>query len=357
MGRRLAALAAAAALLLSGCGWMDGSYVSVTPHQVGLSQGGDGNARSIGSYMELRSALISLIDEGSAKGLFSLTEYPRETVREDMERAIQYATGTYPVGAYAVESIDYDVGTGLGASAMSVDIVYRRSREELAEIRTVRWISGAQDAIADAMDECAEKLVLQISGYRDTDFTAFVREYGQLYPDRVMEIPSITARVYPERGDTRVVEILFFYMTDREELRAMREQVQPVFSSAALYVSGQASDQIKFSQLHAFLTERFDYQLEFSVTPSYSLLCQGVGDSRAFSQVYTAMCTRIGLKARSVRGTRGGEKHWWNLVNIDGAWYHVDLLGSWQFEPRTDAQMEGYEWDRADYPAADGTAE
>ena len=355
-GRGLIALLLAAVSLCS-CGWMDGSYVSVTPHQVGVSQTVDGDARSVSSYSELRSALVSLIDDGRTEGLFSLAEYPREDVLADMDRAVEYAMGTYPVGAYAVEAIDYDFGTGLGASAMSVDISYRHSREEIERIRTVRWTSGAEEAIADAMDECADVLVLQITGYQDADFAGIVREYAQLNPDLVMETPGVNVRVYQDRGNTRVLELTFYYRTDREALRAMREQVQPVFSSAALYVSGQAEDRTKFAQLHAFLTERFDYTLQASVTPAYSLLCQGVGDSQAFAQVYAAMCTRIGLEAVSVSGTKDGGSRWWNLVNIDGAWYHVDLLGSWQFQPLTDAEMTGYEWDRTAYPAAVGTAE
>ena len=350
MARRLGALILALALL-SGCGWMDGSYVSVTPHQVALSQAEEGNARPVSGYTQLRDALIGLVDEGSTKGLFSLAEYPRENVLADMEQAVAYVTGTYPVGTYAVESIDYNFGTGLGTNAMSVDISYRHSREEIEKIRTVRWISGAEDAIAEAMDECADKLVLQISGYRDTDFSNIVREYARLNPDRVMETPSVTARIWPYRGDTRVVELLFFYRTDREELRAMREQVQPVFSSAALYVSGQAEERTKFQQLHTFLTERFDYSVQYSVTPAYSLLCEGVGDSRAFSLVYATMCRRIGLEAMGISGTRDGEKHQWNLVKIDGAWYHLDLMASRQFLPLTDDEMTGYEWDRDAYPA------
>lgn len=354
MGRRLAALAAAV-LLLTGCSWMDGSYVSVTPHQVGQSQNVSGNARTVSSYAQLRGGLIALIDEGSAEGLFSLAEYPRGDAVADMERAIEYVTGTYSVGAYAVESIDYAFGTGLGASAISVDITYRHSREEIERIRTVRWISGAEEAVADALDACADSLVLQISGYQDADFSEIVRKYAQLYPDRVMEVPTVTARTYPDRGDTRVVELQFSYRTSQEELRSMQEQVQPVFSSAALYVSGQAEDRTKFNQLHTFLTERYDeYRLESSVTPAYSLLCQGVGDSSAFAHVYTAMCSRIGLEARSICGTRNGELHWWNLIRIDGTWYHLDLLGDRQFRPMTDAELTGYEWDRTQYPAAEG---
>ena len=353
MGRRMLALAAAGALLLSGCGWMDGSYVSVTPHRVGVSQSLEGDAREVDSYMELRNALIALVEDGSTEGLFALAEYPREDAVADMDRAVEYALGTYPIGAYAVESIEYDFGTGLGTSAISVDITYRRSREEIARIRTVRRRDGAETAIADALDECAQTLVMQMTGYQDTDFAEIVREYARLNPDRVMETPSVSVQVYPDRGDTRVVELTFRYQTDRETLRAMREQVQPVFSSSALYVSGQAEDRTKFAQLQAFLTERFDYTIESTATPAYDLLCRGVGDSRAFAQVYAAMCSRIGLEAMSVSGTRAGEKHWWNLVCVDGVWRHLDLLASTRFLTLTDAEMTGYEWDRERYPAAE----
>ena len=142
-GRRLLALVLAL-LCLGGCSWMDGSYVSVTPHQVLPEQTGEGTVRSVRNYTELRGALIGMIDSGTEKALFSLAEYPGEEVPDDLQRAVAYAQGIYPVGAYAVETIDYDFGTGLGASALSVDITYRRSREQIEGIRTVRWISGAK---------------------------------------------------------------------------------------------------------------------------------------------------------------------------------------------------------------------
>ena len=356
-GRALPALVLAL-LLLGGCGWMDGSYVSVTPHQVGLAQTGEGAALSVRSYTELRGALIGMIDSGTEKALFSLAEYPKEEVPEDLQRAVAYVQGIYPVGAYAVESIDYDFGTGLGASALSVDISYRRSREQIGGIRTVRWISGAKNEVENAMDQFADTLVLQIAGYQETDFSTIILDYAQRTPDRIMEVPGVSVRVFPDQGETRVVELSFHYRTDREELRAMREQVQPVFSSAALYVSGNAGERTKFSQLHTFLTERFDaYTIEATVTPAYSLLCQGVGDSRAFAQVYAAMCSRIGLEARMVSGRRSGELWWWNMVQIDGSWYHLDLLAGKQFAPMSDEMMTGYEWDREAYPAAPATAE
>ena len=98
-GRRIAALGAALALLLSGCSWMDGSYVSVTPHRVGAGQTVEGAARAISSYMELRQALVELIEDGVTEGFFSLADYPREDVVADMDQAVAYAMESYPIGA------------------------------------------------------------------------------------------------------------------------------------------------------------------------------------------------------------------------------------------------------------------
>lgn len=347
----MAALALACALGLSGCKWMDGSYVSVTPHQVGLSQSGEGNAREVSDYTQLCSALIDLVDSGNATGLFSLAGYAEEEAMADMARAVEYVTGIYPIGAYAVDRIDYETGTGLGSLAMQVSISYRRSREEIESIRTVRRNAGAEEAIADGLNECVDKLVLQITGYHDMDFVGIVREYALRNPDRVMEIPLVSVDINPKKGSTRVVELRFSYQTDRRTLRAMREEVQPVFSSAALYVSGQAGEWVKLSQFYTFLTERFDYTLETSVTPAYSLLCQGVGDSQAFARVYAAMCSRIGLNVRTVQGTHNGEERWWNQVSVDGRWYHLDLLAPGGFQLMTEDQMGSYEWNREKYPS------
>lgn len=350
-GRRLAALALAM-LLLAGCGWLDRGYVSVTPHQVGLDQTAEGTVHTVRSYTELRGALVGMIDSGTERALFSLAEYPREKVPEDLQRAVAYAQGSYPVGAYAVESIDYNFGTGLGASALSVEITYRRSREQVEGIRTVRWISGAKKEVEDALNQMDETLVLRIGSYQEADFAAIVQDYARHNPDRVMEVPTVSVQIFPDHGETRVAELSFHYRTDREELRVMREQVQPVFSSAALYVSGQAGEETKFSQLHTFLMERFEYTQGSTATPAYSLLCQGVGDSYAFAQIYAAMCSRIGLEARMVSGTCNGESRWWNQIRIDGAWYHLDLLAGRRFAPMTDEQMAGYEWDRTADPEA-----
>lgn len=339
--------------MLTGCSWMDGSFVSVTPHVVTRDQESDDSVQ-ISTYSQLRSALTDMVDSGTTHGLFSLIDYPQERISSDMNLAISYIQWNYPIGAYAVEHLEYEYGSGGSQNVLSVDITYRHGKSEINRIQTVRGISGAQTAISAALRQYTGSLVLQITNYSVTDFSQMVSDYAAEYPQSVMEIPQVTYEVYPTSGDVRVVELYFTYQTSRESLRTMQSSVMPIFSSAQLYVTANTGDYTKYSQLYTFLTERFDYTIETSITPSYSLLCHGVGDSKAFAQVYAAMCRQVGLDCQVVSGTRDGISHFWNIVRDGEIHYHVDLLRSMTegaYRQRTDEEMQGYVWDYSAYPA------
>jgi hypothetical protein len=168
-----------------------------------------------------------------------------------------------------------------------------------------------------------------------------------------METPQISVVVYPETGQQRVIELKFTYQNSRATLRQMQSQVSSVFSSAELYVIGKGNTMEKAALLYSFLMERYDYVMQTSITPAYSLLQYGVGDNKAFASVFAAMCEQSGLRCQVVTGTRRGEPWFWNLIYVSGVYYHVDLLACNQlggFRAWTDADMNGYVWDYSAYP-------
>ncbi|MDD5864082.1 MAG: transglutaminase-like domain-containing protein [Firmicutes bacterium] len=351
MKRKLAALGLAVSILLTGCGWMDGSYSSVTPHQ-GQKQTQQSGATVASNYMDLIQALENMIREGSESGVINVADYPEKAVESGMAMAVRYATESYPVGAYAVERIDYELGANGGLPAIAVTVTYRHSRSELQMIRQVKDMTEAEAEVDKALESYAAGVVLLVEQYTATDFSQMVRDYGEAYPEKVMEIPQVTAAIHGV-GVSRVAELTFTYQTSRDSLRQMQSQVKPVFDAAALYVSGDGAEKQKFSQLYGFLMERFDYEVETSITPAYSLLRHGVGDSRAFATVYAAMCRLAGLECMTVTGTRAGEPWTWNIVQEGGHYFHVDLLRSSEagaFREFTDREMTGYVWDYSAYP-------
>ena len=341
-------LAVVLCLLLTGCG----TYVSVTPHRE-QRHTPQTDVTSASNYLDLLAVMKATVSTGTEVITITVADYPQEILERDIRQSILHARNNDPIGSYALEDIRFELGTRNGVPAVSLSLSYLHSRTEILRIRNAVSMERAETIISNALMEYESSVVLLVGDYRTRDYAQFVQDYVQSHPQNVMETPLVTQRIYGT-GRDRVVELIFTYQTNRDSLRRMQGQVQPVFDAARLYVSGDGEERQKFSQLYAFLKERFDYKLETSITPSYSLLCHGVGDSRAFATVYAAMCRSAGLECLVVTGTRGGEPRSWNIVRDGGQYYHVDLLheqgGFWEY---TDWQMSSYVWDYSEYPVCD----
>ena len=355
MKQKVILLVLTVSLLMCGCGVINRSYVSVEPHRE-QRQTMQSDAIMASDYLELLGAMEKMIESGTEVAAIKIPEYPEAAIDYDMKQAVRHSKENDPIGSYAVADIVYELGNSSGVPAVSVNISYHHNRSEIQRIRRARDTQSAERIVAEALKGYEPGVVILVEDYEIRDFTQFVQDYAEENPQTVMEIPQVSQHSYGT-GSDRVVELIFTYQTSRDSLRRMQDQVKPVFDSAVLYVSGEGEDYQKFSQLYAFLMERFEYKFETSITPAYSLLRHGVGDNRAFATVYAAMCRSAGLECMTVTGTRSGEPWTWNIVLDNGAYYHVDLLRSnlsGQFRELTDGEMRTYVWDYSDYPECIG---
>lgn len=353
--RRLVFLLVALCLLLSGCDmWMAGSYHSVTPHQEADTTVYEG-AVELSSYTKLYQALCDMVADGIQTGVFHFASIEENQLKTYLNMATTGVVTSDPVGAYAVDTIDWEVGTNAGRTAVSVTVHYTHSRSEILRIKQVSTMEQAYEQIHQALRDCEPNVVVLVEAYEATDMVQKVQDFVEQNPNLCMEMPQVSPAVYPQSGSRRVVELSFAYQNSREDLRQMQTYVEPIFRAANLNVSAEEGETTKFSRMYAFLMERTDYQLETSITPAYSLLRHGVGDSRAFAQVYAAMCREAGLECHVVTGSRDGNPWTWNLICADGVYYHVDLLRSLsagKLQRLTEADMPGYVWDYTAYPEA-----
>ncbi len=344
----------ALSLLLSGCGsWMDGEYHSIEPY-TGQSSQEEQEITQVSSYNDICDALEDMVQSAVENGTLSTQLLPSSRLKSIMDLAVRYIKETFPLGAYAVEDITYEIGTALGTPAIAVTVHYNHNSRALSKIRVAATEKAVESLLERALNDCSPSLVMLVSDGRRLDCLQYIRDYALENPSQVMELPQVTVLQYPEGGTEQVIELQFTYQNSREDLLTMQRYVQPVFSSAALYVSGESSEKTKFDLLYSFLMERNSYTQETSLTPSYSLLRHGVGDSKAFACVYAAMCRRAGLDCQIVTGTRDGQPRFWNIICQEGSYRHVDLLRCYKdgaYHPRTDDQMQGYVWDYSAYPA------
>ena len=340
------------ALLLSGCSsWMDGEYHSVKPH---ASEGNpvSDDVITVAGYNELRDALVDMIESGRQKSTIYITGFSLEDVDRYMNTAIMHVFQNSAVGAYAVDEITFESGTSGGVAAIAVDATYIHSRQEILRIKTARDMSVVKDVIAASLRNCESSVVIKVDEYIGLDVEQYVKEYVNANPHLCMELPQVSLSVYPKQGRERVLEIFLTYQNTRTDLQVMQNIVTPIFAAAELYVQSSDGDSQKYEQLFSFLMERFDYKLETSITPVYSLLRYGVGDSKAIAMVYSIMCQNADMQCQVVSGTKNGEAYYWNMICLDGVDYHVDLLRSseeGEFVLMIPDDMTGYVWDYSVY--------
>lgn len=350
MGKKILRIAVLllAACILTGCtSWMVGYHYSVKPHVEENAQPTQ-STTEVDSFDALRDSLADTIMSGRDNCVIYISGFSETKIHRFMDIAIHNVKYSNPIGSYAVDEINYEIGTSAGRQAVAVKIAYNRTRSEILRIKHAKSMQEAKRMITTALENCDAGVVVKTSKYQVTDFTQMIQDYVDENPDLCMEMPQIAIGLYPNRGTERVIELTFTYQSSREDLRSMQDKVRPIFSSAELYVSGDGEKTEKYAQLYSFLMERFEYQLTTSITPSYSLLRHGVGDSKAFATVYAAMCRRADLNCKVVSGTKAGEAYYWNAILVDGVYHYLDLLqcnteGGFTVKPQE--EMAGYVWD------------
>lgn len=60
---------------------------------------------------------------------------------------------------------------------------------------------------------------------------------------------------------------------------------------------------------------------------AYGALVEGAAVCDGYARAMQLLCGEVGLQNRLVNGQSKGEAHIWNLIRIDGQWYHFD--GTW----------------------------
>ena len=350
--KRFAVMLMAICLFLSGCSLLDGEYLSVTPHELPVS-GNQTTILSVSDYGELKAVLESMVQAGTESTVINVAQYNQKLLDNGLKTAVKHVRENYPLGSWAVENVEYEIGTGGGQPVVSVSISYIHGRSQIRQIRNIADMEELEIQVSEALEECVDSLVLLVEQYDRKDLIQMVEDYADVHPNLVMEIPVTAVGIYPnDEPGTRIVELRFTYQTSRESLRQMQNQVKRVFASADLYINSDSTQRQKYSQLYSFLMERHDYSLDTSITPAYSLLIHGVGNSEAFASVYAAMCHQAELECRVISGTKNGEPWYWNLIRVDGKWLHVDLLEASsqnKFVCQETEQMEGYVWDYSAY--------
>ncbi len=119
--------------------------------------------------------------------------------------------------------------------------------------------------------------------------------------------------------------------------------------------------------IHDYLVSNIEYGgEEQGAYTAYDALINGKAVCSGYVEAYQTLLDMLGIECRTIKGTGTAQDHSWNMVKLDGEWYHVDVTWddpidgdgsiSHKYFNVTDSDMAlDHIWNAEDYPKAEGT--
>ena len=258
-----------------------------------------------------------------------------------------------PLGAYCVDFIKYTIDPVVTYSEARLDITYRRTREQVASIVQATGVTAIRGELESALTSFASERVLRVSYFEEN--ASYIQELArQAYynvPACALGMPDLSVSVYPNTGRQRIVEVLLSYPLERSELEARRDALAGTLEELARDLAGRP-DLPTAAALALLERGRYEEQGGCAVD---DLFDNGSASSEGLALAYAALCRQLELPCHVAQGTREEEPHFWNVVQTETGWRHIDLsaFGPEGGSLRTDLALQelGYLWEEGTLPA------
>lgn len=344
----------------TGCSaFFDRTDFVVSPHQEQSASQEDGSILHAENYANLVSCVQHFVFMGQYEGKVRVYKYSGD-IESDLRAACREVLTEDPLGAYALSDISFTYDRIVSYYECTFHFVFRRSKQEISSIVNAYGDASIRNEMKQTMSNFENKLTFRTANYYAdrTNLYKLAQEAYYASPATAMGYPAISISIYPDSGDVRIVEMQFTYNHSPDEMKRQADAV----AAAAVQIMGQetAADGSVAELLCSRLVQAVTYDPNGG-SSVYDALCNGSANSEAIALSYQLMCKQANIPCQVVQGTLSGIPHFWNIVEVDGSHWHVDLTrGAPQQERlRTDYYMlsNGYYWSREDFPACNAGPE
>ena len=362
MRKGMAVLLALLCAMLCACSsFVPSDYTVISEHREGGAYQPQVDALSAQSYAELKRAIRSLVQNRQTEGTIRVSGYTDGVIEEDAAQAAYEVAREDPLGAYAVDYMTHDCVQIVSYYEVHVAITYREAAADADAIAYGNTLQDVSSVIQKAMDEYQPRATWYSLNGVQYDYSAIVDDYYAANEDRLMAKPELRVSEYPENGTPQIVELTLSYPASPQQLTEMAQAVTDSLRAASVYVRYRSQEKEKAELLYTYLSERFTYQQVKTGTPIYSALCEGAATSDSMAASWQLLCREAGLNCQTVTGIHKGENYRWNIVCLDGEYFHVDvlrnLLNNEPLQLYYDEDLTDYYWDLDDYPSCQAPEE
>lgn len=162
-------------------------------------------------------------------------------------------------------------------------------------------------------------------------------------------------------GGGLLLDLRFRYIATKEEEDLADGLVENILREI---LSPGMNQHQKTRAIYDYVVANVAYDLNYRENSVYAALVKGRAVCQGYAMLLYKMLDKAGIKTLLISGQAGGENHLWNMVNLEGNWYHLDATWDdpvpdipgrvhYNYYNLTDEQMAAtHTWDRTLYPQA-----
>ena len=342
-------------VLLAGCGYFDKTYVVETDYPLGSKTDTEPNdTLSVTNFATLREGIRRAVANGlSARTLVFDSSYSGNPA-EDLAAACWQVRTEDALCIYCVENISYELKQIVAVTEAKLSITYSPNAIPVSEITRMPYATELNGCIAEAISSGQSKIAVLISrtNLSAEDMVERVSEVYRKNPGLAPAEPAVEVTMFSGSGAQSLYELSMETGLSHQDFLKRKEELD----SFVFEFDENADERTKAETAALSLVDACDRDAPGTI---YSALIERKASPAGIALAYVDLCKRCGLDCRVIQGQRDWTDHCWNIVRIDGHYYHVDLFaGMNDGFLKTDASFWGsYRWAVNEYPKCNGSDE
>ena len=356
-------LTAATAFSLCACsGMYNKEYLSVNDYVPTVQESYSSKDKiTVRNISGLKQAILRFAYAGETEGRIIFDSSYEGDLLEDMASACWQVRTQDALCAYYVENIAYELTKIVTTNEAAVYINYSGFCESADSIIHLPFSYGIESTLIEALENRDRNLVVLVSSssYSAEDIMSLLTKIYRENPALVPREPQASVNMYSGTGSQRLYEININYGLTSQELEQRVAALQAIDAFSGTDVDSLSEYQRALLAC-SYLMDNCKISDDSADNTAYAALVNHQANSEGIAFAYVELCRQLGLKCNIVYGQKLWEDHCWNIVSVDGNFYHVDATECISSGPesgflKNDEGFWGnYRWDVASYPKCAG---
>ncbi len=180
-------------------------------------------------------------------------------------------------------------------------------------------VSTLESQLVDHLMNRDEKFTVSFSG---KDNIKLALERAMLQNDYVNYV--VSGYSYSDEWDEHDNHTTVFRLTYLESKKEFDIVVKKVHELLPTIISADMNDHEKVKVVHDWIVLNVAYDQTKTSFSAYNALVNGLTVCNGYALLVDELLTELGIPVRIIEGKSGDVDHAWNLVQLDGLWYHLD---------------------------------